>query len=70
MQTGEQLNRLNNQWVSLVSCNFEIESAIKQLEVQILQMKSSHPKQEEKENKEEVYSNGNGVNEDNDEEME
>ena len=35
IQTGEQLNRLNNQWVSLVSCNFEIESAIKQLELQI-----------------------------------
>jgi pre-mRNA-splicing factor SPF27 len=35
IQTGEKLNQLNNQWVSLVSCNFEIEDAIKKLEVQI-----------------------------------
>lgn len=50
LQTGDQLNRLNNQWASLVSCNFEIESAIKQLEMQIynLKMQRQHQQGEEK----------------------
>lgn len=54
LQTGDQLNRLNNQWASLVSCNFEIESAIKQLEMQIynLKMQRQHQQDEEKEDAE------------------
>lgn len=47
MQTGEQLNRLNNQWVTLVSRNFEIESAIKQLEQQIYSIKAMQKKEDE-----------------------
>jgi len=39
LQTGEKLNQLNQQWVSLVSCNYEIEQAISQLEQQIQQAK-------------------------------
>jgi pre-mRNA-splicing factor SPF27 len=35
LQTGDRLNQLNNTWVQLVSCNFELESAIKLLEIQI-----------------------------------
>lgn len=35
LQTGDKLNSLNQQWVSLVSCNYEIEQAISQLEQQI-----------------------------------
>jgi pre-mRNA-splicing factor SPF27 len=76
LQTGDKLNQLNNQWVSLVSCNFEIESAIKQLEVQINTYKAALPQlqhTEEKENVEEENHNGssnsNGC-EDNNEEIE
>ncbi|CRK92732.1 CLUMA_CG006224, isoform A [Clunio marinus] len=39
LQTGEKLNNLNQQWVSLVSCNYEIEQAISMLELQIQQIK-------------------------------
>lgn len=46
LQTGDQLNRLNNQWASLVSCNFEIESAIKQLEMQIYNLKIKRQNQQ------------------------
>lgn len=35
LKTGDKLNQLNQQWVSLVSCNYEIEQAIAQLEQQI-----------------------------------
>lgn len=49
LQTGEQLIRLNNQWASLVSCNFEIESAIKQLEMQIYNIKVQRQNQQENE---------------------
>lgn len=76
LQTGDQLNRLNNQWVSLVSCNFEIESAIKQLELQIynLKMLKQHEMKkvegEEKGEEEDNKTNGNNENvKDNDEEM-
>lgn len=37
LQTGEKLNQLKHQWVQLVSCNYEIETAIAQLELQVLQ---------------------------------
>jgi pre-mRNA-splicing factor SPF27 len=40
IQTGDKLNALNQQWVSLVSCNYEIEQAISQLEQQIRNAKS------------------------------
>jgi pre-mRNA-splicing factor SPF27 len=36
LQTGDKLNQLNQQWASLVSCNYEIETAISMLEQQIL----------------------------------
>lgn len=39
LQTGDKLNQLNQQWVSLVSCNYEIEQAISQLEQQIQHVK-------------------------------
>jgi pre-mRNA-splicing factor SPF27 len=35
LKTGDKLNQLNQQWVSLVSCNYEIEQAIAHLEQQI-----------------------------------
>jgi pre-mRNA-splicing factor SPF27 len=59
LEAGEQLLKLNNQWASLVSCNFEIESAIKQLEMQIYNVKIQQQHQqkememEEEEEKEE-----------------
>lgn len=56
LQTGEKLNQLNQQWVSLVSCNYEIEQAISQLEQQIQHVKALRPKPEDKEN--EQVSNG------------
>lgn len=40
LQTGDKLNSLNQQWVSLVSCNYEIEQAILLLEQQIRNAKS------------------------------
>lgn len=40
LQTGDKLNSLNQQWASLVSCNYEIETAIAQLEQQIQIAKS------------------------------
>lgn len=43
LQTGEKLNQLNNQWVSLVSCNYEIEQAISQLEHQIISVRALQP---------------------------
>lgn len=41
LQTGEKLNLLNQQWVSLVSCNYEIEQAISALKQQIYIAKAS-----------------------------
>lgn len=35
IETGEKLNRLNQQWAQLVSCNFEIELAIETILQQI-----------------------------------
>ena len=35
LKTGDKLNQLNHQWVSLVSCNYEIEQAIALLEQKI-----------------------------------
>lgn len=63
LQTGEKLSQLNQQWVSLVSCNYEIERAVLNLENQIamIQMKTQqhngdesngHSKDEENESKE------------------
>jgi pre-mRNA-splicing factor SPF27 len=63
LQTGEKLSQLNQQWVSLVSCNYEIERAVLNLENQIamIQMKTQqhngdesngHSKVEENESKE------------------
>lgn len=75
LQTGEHLNRLNNQWVQLVSCNFEIESAIKQLEQQIYNIKAIQQKKEddikdeEEENKPNGEENGNKNENDDDQEM-
>lgn len=43
LQTGDKLNSLNQQWVSLVSCNYEIEQAISHLEQQIQNAKSRQP---------------------------
>lgn len=40
LQTGDKLNQLNQAWASLVSCNYEIEQAISQLEQQILMIKT------------------------------
>lgn len=70
MQTGEQLNRLNNQWVTLVSCNFEIESAIKQLEQQIYTMKAMQKKDDDITREEVKNGDDNGVKDDDDQEME
>jgi hypothetical protein len=73
MQTGEQLNRLNDRWVNLVSCNFDLESAIKQLEQQIYSVKAMQKKDDEIKDEEDVKANGdnenNAVN-DEDKEME
>jgi pre-mRNA-splicing factor SPF27 len=73
MQTGEQLNRLNDRWVNLVSCNFDLESAIKQLEQQIYSVKAMQKKDDEIKDEEDVKANGdnenNAVN-DEDQEME
>lgn len=41
LQTGEKLNLLNQQWVSLVSCNYEIEQAISALKQQLYIAKES-----------------------------
>lgn len=41
LQTGDKLNLLNQQWVSLVSCNYEIEQAISHLEQKIHIAKAS-----------------------------
>lgn len=75
MQTGEQLNRLNTSWVHLVSCNFEIESAIKQLEQQIYNIKALQKKDEDEvkaEDEEKPNGDENGTNNviDEDQEME
>lgn len=76
LDAGEQLLKLNNQWASLVSCNFEIESAIKQLEMQIYNLKIQQQHQqnerEEKEEEEEEKDNEkeNGNNDDDDDDME
>lgn len=35
LQTGEKLSQLQSQWVSMVSCNYEIEQAVLNLEHQI-----------------------------------
>lgn len=43
LQTGDKLNNLNQQWVSLVSGNFEIEQAISILEQQIQIARSRQP---------------------------
>lgn len=43
LQTGDKLNSLNQHWVSLVSCNYEIEQAISQLEQQIQNAKVRQP---------------------------
>lgn len=43
LQTGDKLNQLNQQWVSLVSCNYEIEQAISQLEQQLANAKLIQP---------------------------
>lgn len=43
LQTGDKLNQLNQQWVSLVSCNYEIEQAISQLEQQLANAKLLQP---------------------------
>lgn len=40
LQTGDKLNSLNQQWVSKISANYEIEQAISQLELQIQNAKS------------------------------
>ncbi|KAG5679230.1 hypothetical protein PVAND_008810 [Polypedilum vanderplanki] len=66
LQTGDRLNQLNNTWVQLVSCNFELESAIKQLEIQIAlhqngqqEQSNGHDKNEnEEEEKVENHENG------------
>lgn len=47
LKTGDKLNQLNQQWVSLVSCNYEIEQAISQLEQQIQNVKLQERKVEE-----------------------
>lgn len=75
LQTGDKLNQLNNQWVSLVSCNFEIESAIKQLEIQIynvtLARKQNDDQDDEKNDNHEDKKSLNGhQNNDQDVEME
>lgn len=43
LQTGDKLNNLNQQWVSLVSGNFEIEQAISILEQKIQIARSRQP---------------------------
>lgn len=43
LQTGDKLNLLNKQWVSLVSRNYEIEQAISQLEQQLANAKFLQP---------------------------
>lgn len=43
LQTGDKLSQLQSQWVSMVSCNYEIETAVMNLEKQIesiVQMKA------------------------------
>lgn len=40
LQTGDKLNSLNQQWVSKISANYEIEQAISQLELQIQNAKT------------------------------
>lgn len=47
LKTGDKLNQLNQQWVTLVSCNYEIEQAISQLEQQIQNVKLQERKVEE-----------------------
>lgn len=47
LKTGDKLNQLNQQWVSLVSCNYEIEQAISQLEQQIQNVKLQERRVEE-----------------------
>lgn len=62
LQTGDKLNQLNQQWVSLVSCNYEIEQAIAMLEQQIQNAKLIAPRngrqEEEEQDKEEAPTNG------------
>lgn len=83
IETGEKLNRLNQQWAQLVSCNFEIELAIETILQQINNVSKSQPKQEEQEvieekspevKDEEVETNGhkeeNGTKDENEQEDE
>lgn len=54
LSTGDKLNSLNQQWVSLVSCNFELEQAISMLEQQIHNVKLKN----ESEDQERQVENG------------
>jgi pre-mRNA-splicing factor SPF27 len=62
LQTGDKLNQLNAKWVSLVSCNYEIEQAIAMLEQQIQNVKLSAQQQtherEDEEKEEAPAKNG------------
>lgn len=64
LQTGDKLNQLNSKWVGLVSCNYEIEQAISQLEIQVLQATAKRETDLKSE------TNGHGVTEAEDVEME
>lgn len=72
LQTGEKLNTLNQQWVSLVSCNYEIEQAISLLEQQIQNAKlhRSNGQSEAQPAPANGESNGHHAAEPEDEEME
>lgn len=56
LQTGEKLSQLQSQWVSMVSCNYEIEQAVLNLEHQIANIRLI--KAEKVENDEGEVKNG------------
>lgn len=56
LQTGEKLSQLQSQWVSMVSCNYEIERAVLNLEHQIASIRMM--KVEKGEGEDEEVKNG------------
>lgn len=67
LQTGEKLSQLNQQWVSLVSCNYEIERAVLNLEHQIALL-STKPLSNGDEHQEHQEKNGHDEEDENVEE--